>query len=272
MTFRQKIASQALAAQREMVRSGELLDKKDFRKVLRLSSGRLRDMVATGSVFAIELDGISYFPSLLATPGINRQRLYAVCRVLFPAPPSCRLSYLQSKHVNLGGLSPIDSLDDYESYQILLRMAHAYAVEWWRTSVVIYEGSHWEEPSQTDPVVTVMDETDPRVNLWKRAAGAIVSGGYISPPGPYPHLNLASVFVALHPAGQGEVTVEARIEVIVDGDVAHALVVRGEASPRKLDAIPVIGNMSVVDVVLRIIKAARAYEAKRDIQQRRRQR
>jgi hypothetical protein len=99
-----------------------------------------------------------------------------------------------------------------------------------------------------------------------------VSGGYISPPGPYPHLNLASVFVALHPAGQGEVTVEARIEVIVDGDVAHALVVRGEASPRKLDAIPVIGNMSVVDVVLRIIKAARAYEAKRDIQQRRRQR
>ena len=253
VTLRQKIAREALAAQREMVRNRELLREDEFRKRLRLSSRRLKGMVASGSVFAIEVDKVEYFPSLLSTPGIDRKKLYSVCRILVPAPQSCRLSYLESRHANLGGISPMVALQDERSYRLLRRMARAYAAEWWRTSVTIYTGCHLEEPSNVEPIVTAVDERDPRVNLWKRAAGAILSGGYIYPPGPYVHVNVASVFVALHPAGQGKATLEARVEVRVNDDVAHAFVVCREALGYEPDAIPVDAKDSIVDIVLRTI-------------------
>ena len=152
------------------------------------------------------------------------------------------------------------ALQDEQSYRLLRHMARAYAAGWWRTSVTIYAGSYSEEPSNVKAIVTAMDEGDPRVNLWRRAAGAILSGGYIYPSGPYVHVDVASVFVALHPAGQGKAAVEARVEVRVNGDVAHAFVVCREAPGYKLDAILVDDKGSIVDVVLRAITAARAHE------------
>lgn len=260
MTLREKIAREALAARHEMVRNGELLREDEFRKRLRLSISRLKGLVASGSVFAIEVDKVEYFPSLLTTPSIDRKKLYSICRVLGPAPESCRLSYLKSRHANLGGISPMVALQDDRSYRLLRRMARAYAAEWWRTSVTIYTGCHLVEPSNVEPIVKAVDEGDPRVNLWNRAAGAILSGGYIYPPGPYVHADVASVFVTLHPAGQGKATVEARVEIRVDDDMVHAFVVCREAPGYELDAIPVDDRGSIVDVVLRTITAARAHE------------
>ena len=260
MTLREKIARDALASRREMVRNGELLREDEFRKLLGLSASRLRVMVTNGSLFTIEVDRVAYFPSLLATSCIDRKKLYSVCRILVPAPPSCRLGYLESQRENLGGISPMVALHDERSYRLLRQMARAYAAGWWRTSVTIYAGSHLEEPSDVTPLVTAVDEGDPRVNLWKRAAGAIVSGGYIYPSGPYVHVEVASVFVALHPAGQGKATVEARVEVRVNGDMAHAIVVGREAPGYELDAIPIDDKGGIVDVVLRTITAARAHK------------
>lgn len=260
MKLRQKIARDALAARREMVRNGELLRKDEFRKLLGLSASRLGVMVAKGSIFTIEVDRVAYFPSLLATSGIDRRKLYSVCRILVPAPPSCRLGYLESQRANLGGISPMVALRDERSYRLLRHMARAYAAGWWRTSVTIYAGSYFEEPSDVKPIVTAVDEGDPRVNLWKRAAGAVLSGGYIYPSGPYIHVDMASVFVALHPAGQGKAAVEARVGVRINGDTAHAFVVCREAPGYELDAIPVDDKGSIVDVVLRTITAARAHE------------
>jgi hypothetical protein len=257
--LRQKIAQEALAARREMVRSGELLSESEFRKLTRLSVSRLRAMAAKGSLFTIEVDDIEYYPSLLATSGIDRKKLYSVCRILAPAPPSCRLGYLESQRANLGGISPMVALQDERSYRLLRRMARAYAAGWWRTSVTIYAGYHLEEPSNVEPIVTAVDEVDPRANLWKRAAGAIESGGYIHPPGPYANVNLASVFVALHPAGQAMATVEARVDVRVNGRMASAFVVCRDPPGYELDAIPIDDTGSIVDVVLRIVRAARAH-------------
>jgi hypothetical protein len=259
VTLRQKIAREALAARREMVRNRELLREDEFRRLLRLSASRLKVMVAKGSVFTIEVDGVTYFPALLATSGVDCKRLYSVCRILVPAPPPCRLDYLESQHANLGGISPMAALQDARTYRLLRRMARAYAAEWWRTSVTIYAGCHLEEPSNVEPIVTAVDEVDPRVSLWKRAAGAIESGGYIHPPGPYANVNLASVFVALHPAGQAMATVEARVDVRVNGGMASAFVVCRDTPGYELDAIPVDDTGSIVDVVLRIVRAARAH-------------
>lgn len=263
MTFRDEIEIQALAARRQMVRSGELLSEYKFREQLHVSAGQLARMVARGSVFTIEVDDVHYFPSLLAAPNIDLKRLHAVCRILSPAPPSCRLGYLSSRHANIGGISPIAALQDDESFRLLRRMARAYAAGWWRTSVTIYAGCHCEEPVDIEAVVTAVDEVDPRVGLWRRSAGAIRSGGYIYPGGPYANANLASVFIALHPAGQATATLEARLAVTVDDGIAHAHVVRRERPAYTLLAISVRDAESIVDVVLQVVLAAGKRESTR---------
>jgi hypothetical protein len=258
MTLWDEIEQQALAARRQMVLSGELLSEDEFRKLLGLSAGQLRLMVSRGNVFTIEVDEVSYFPSLLATLGVDLKRLHAICRILVPAPPSCRLGYLESLHANLGGVSPLESLRDEKQYRLLRRMARAYAAEWSRTVVTIYVGRYEEEPTDIEPTLTAADEVDPRVNLWKRATGALQSGGYIRPCGPYPRARVATVFIARHPAGQAPAISEARIDVSIDGGIARAFVVCGEEPGYELDSIPVDDADSIVDVALRIVSTASA--------------
>jgi hypothetical protein len=257
VTFRQEIERQALAARREMVRAGELLREDEFRERLHVSVSQLARMVARGDIFTMEVDGVDYFPSLLVAPGIDLKRLHSVCRILVPAPPSCRLGYLSSKRANLGGISPLESLRDEKQYQLLRRMARAYAAEWSRTFVTIYVGRYEEEPSGTEPALTAADEVDPRMNLWTRAARALRSGGYIYPCGPYPRAPVATVFIARHPAGQASATSEARIDVSVVDNIASAVIVSHETPAYELGAIQVADDDSIVDVVLRVVVTAR---------------
>lgn len=261
MTFRQEIEREALAARRQMVRDGELLGEGEFRERLRLDASQLARMVAEGNIFTIKVDGVEYFPSLLMAPGIDRKRLYSICRLLVPAPPSCRLAYLSSGHTNLGGDSPLEALRDEKQYRLLRQLARAYAAEWSRTVVTIYSGRYTEEPLDAKPALTAADEVDPRVNLWARATGALRSGGYIHPRGPYAKASAATVFVARHLAGHAEAMPEARIEVSVDNGVAKAFIVRREERGYELDAIPVAGADNIVEVVLRIVAAAKGRES-----------
>ncbi|QQC63126.1 hypothetical protein [Paraburkholderia ginsengisoli] len=262
MIFWDEIEQRALAARRQMVRSGELLSEDEFREQLNVSAGHFARMVARGSVFTIEVDCVDYYPSLLSAPNIDLKRLHAVCRILSPAPPSCRLGYLSSRHANIGGTSPIEALRDESQYRLLRRMAHAYAAEWSRTSVTIYVGRHQNEPSDTEPTLTAIDEVDPRVNIWKRTVGALQSGGYIHPCGPYPRAPVATVFIARHPAGQARATSEARIDVSVVDGIARAVIAIHEGPTYELDSIQVANEESIVDVVLRFAVAARKSESK----------
>ncbi|MGF6410055.1 hypothetical protein [Paraburkholderia sp. MM5482-R1] len=262
MTFSDEIEQQALAARRQMVRSGELVKEDEFREQLHVSAVHLARMVARGSVFTIEVDDVHYFPSLLATPNIDLKRLHAVCRILGPAPPSCRLGYLSSRHANIGGIFPLEALSDERKFRLLCRMARAYAAEWSRTVVTIYAGRYEEEPVDTEPALTAADEIDPRVNLWKRAEGALRHGGYIWPCGPYPRASEATAYIARHPAGEAPSIPDARIDVSVVDGIAHAIVVRHEGSTYKLDAIRVADEDDIVSVVLCVVVAARKSEFK----------
>jgi hypothetical protein len=155
---------------------------------------------------------------------------------------------------------PLEALSDERKYRLLCQMARAYAAEWSRTVVTIYTGRYEEEPVDTEPALTAADEIDPRVNLWKRAEGALQSGGYIHPSGPYPKVSEATVFISRHPAGDSPPLLDARIAVnIVDG-IARASVVRHEASPLELVAIEV-PDEDIVAVVLHVIVAAREVSA-----------
>jgi hypothetical protein len=261
VTFRQEIARHALVAARQTVRAGELLSEDEFRERLHVSAGHLARMVARGSVFTIEVDDAHYFPSLLAAPDIDLKRLHAICRILGPAPPSCRLGYLSSRHVNLGGISPLEALHGDDSYRLLRRMAGAYAAGWSRTVATIYVGRYEEEPTDIEPTLTAADEVDPRVNLWKRTVGALQHGGYIWPCGPYPRASAATAFIARHPAGQAAAIAEARIDVSIIDGIAHALVVHHEGPTYELDAIQVADD-DIVRVVLCVVVAARKSESK----------
>jgi hypothetical protein len=263
VTFRQEIERQALAARRQRVRDGELLREDDFRERLHVSESQLARMVAKGDIFTIEVDGVEYFPSLLVTPEVDLKRLHAVCRILVPAPPSCRLGYLSSQRANLGGISPIDALHDDESYRALRRMARAYAAEWWRTVVTVYTGRYAVEPGDIEPALTAADEVDPRVNLWKRASDALQSGGYIWPSGPYAVVNEATVFVTQHPSGQAAPLLEARSEVCVVDGVARAHVECRGKPIYAIHAISVREEESIVDVVINVVLAVKRSQSQR---------
>lgn len=260
MTFQDEIEQQALGARRLMVATGGLLRADEFRKRLVLSEKRLARMLQKGDVFTIVVDGVRYIPALLATPGIDLKRLYSICRLLVPAPPSCRLGYLSSRHSNLGGMSTLEALRDERQFRLLRKVARAYAAEWTRTVVKIYVGRHQEEPRDMEPALTGATEADPRVNLWKRVEDALTSGEYIHPCGPYPTASEATVFISRHPAGDSPPFLDARIAVNIVGGIAHAIVVRREVSPLELAAIEV-SDEDIVAVVLHVIVAAREESA-----------
>jgi hypothetical protein len=65
-TFREEFERQALQARKSMVRDGELLPEDEFRRRLAINDKQLARLVESGSVFSIEVDGIEYYPALLA--------------------------------------------------------------------------------------------------------------------------------------------------------------------------------------------------------------
>ncbi|MFT4063332.1 hypothetical protein [Paraburkholderia sp.] len=249
MTFREEIRRQAESARREMVRTGELLTRSEFRARLRVSERRLGQMLAAGSVFSMVVDGAAYFPAVLAEATVDRQRLQAVCRILVPAPSACRLDYLTSPQANLGDITPLNALADDKSYHSLRGMARAWAAQWSRTAVKIYVGPY--EPGKSEPIYVAVCETDPRANPWKRAVEAMDAGEYVAPPWPYRHADVVTVFVVRGDAGRTDDVLEARLDVdIVDG-IARMRIHAGDAS-QEPDAISVVGDDTIVDVVHRI--------------------
>ncbi len=252
MTFREDIQRQAQNARREMVRTTVLLSQSEFCGRLGVSERRLAQMVSTGSAFSIEVDGVAYFPALLADPAVDLKRLQSVCRILVPAPPACRLDYLSSRHGNLGDITPLEALAEDRSYRWLRQMARAWAAEWSRTAVKIYVGAYGEEPGDIEPTYMAVCEVDPRTNLWKRAVEAMDAGGYIAPPGPYPHADTATVFVVRGEAGHTDDVLEARLDVdIVDG--AARVLIHICNSQHEPDAVSVDGTDNIVDVVHRVV-------------------
>lgn len=256
MTFRDEIEQQALAARLEMVRNGNLVSEAEFREQLHVSDKRLAQLIAVGSVFSIEVDGVAYFPALLASADIDQGRLRSICRILEPAPAACRLHFLISKRANLGGITPIEALRDDIQYRRARRMASAYATEWSRTSVSIYAGHHQEVPVDDEPILTVACDLDPRKNVLKRVDHTLRKNGYRYPCGPYPRPDVATVFVVRQTAGKMEEIPEIRIDVRIDASIAKASIVSAQDQREQLVAVDVSEPLDIVDIVLKIVAIA----------------
>lgn len=152
--LREHLWQQALAARRNMVANGELIPEDLFRERLGVTQRRLNNLLADGSVFSMAVDDVMYYPALLADPALDRKRLQAICRILVPAPAGSRLHFLSSTRGSLGGRSPLELLVDDDDFKTLKRLAAAWADEWSRTAVKMYEGAHEIEPKDVDPLYT----------------------------------------------------------------------------------------------------------------------
>lgn len=263
MGFREHIRRQASKARREMVRNGTLLGAPEFRALLGVDERRLASLVAAGSLFSIEVDGVQYFPAVLGDPKRDRKRLHSVCRILVPAPSASRLDYLESRQGNLGDISPLDALGDEKLYRSVRDAARAWAAGWSRTIVRIFIGRYLEEPEDSAPAHEAVDEIDPRTDLWKRALCALQADGSISPPQMLLGACEVTVFITRHAVGNHPAALEARIALKVTGDLAHAEVSVPGTAHGDL-SVSLTESDNVVDVVLQTIEAIRRLDGQPD--------
>ncbi|MGE8160411.1 hypothetical protein ACQKRQ_09640 [Paraburkholderia sp. NPDC080076] len=244
---------QALAARREMIANGELLTPTEFKKRIGLSEKRLARLVAEGSVFTVDVDETAYFPALLADPLLNRKRLQTICRIIFPAEPMSRLDFLTSRRGSLGNRRPLDMLDSDDNFKSLSRLAEAWAAEWSRTAVKMYEGEHQSAPGDVEPLYTAIVEIDPRRALWERASEALHVHGYQWPLGPYPDVRQFTLFVELQPAGDATPTPEACVQIVVDGDYIQVRIVAAPGAVLHSSTVPGSKDKSFIEVAKRVI-------------------
>ncbi|REG59368.1 hypothetical protein B0G80_2115 [Paraburkholderia sp. BL6669N2] len=240
---------QALTARRDMVANGDLISEAEFRRRGSLSTRRLSELLADESVFKLEVDGVEYFPAVLAVPANQRRNLYAICHVLATAPTDARLDFLTSPRESLADHSPLEALkNDKNRFKTVSRMAMAWASEWSRTSVKIYDGNHETEPPGVEPLYTAAVEIDPRKPLWTRASEALHVHGYEWPLGPYPEPRIFTVFVERQAVGDSTPIPEACVQVLVVGELVRIRIVAAPGTALNSQTIAAGKHKTVVDV------------------------
>jgi hypothetical protein len=244
---------QALAARRGMVASGELLAPTEFKKRIGVSEKRLARLVKEGSVFAVDVDETEYFPALLSDPLLNGKRLQTICRIIVPAEPMSRLDFLTSRRGSLGDRRPLEMLESDDDFRTLKRMAAAWAAEWSRTAVKLYEGTLEAEPKHVEPLYTAVAEIDPRSPLWDRASEALHVHGYQWPLGPYPEVRSFTLFVERQTAGDAAPIPEACVQIFVDGGYIRVRIIAAPGTTLQSETVSAGKHKTFIDVAKRVI-------------------
>ncbi|WP_157695744.1 hypothetical protein [Caballeronia hypogeia] len=196
---------------RDMLARGELLSEEAFRKKLGVSKRRLSALVGDGRVFALDVDGHNAFPAFLCDARLNLKRLWKVALILVPAPPVLRLDLLTRQCGALGDEVPLDLLGDDKAFRELLRFARAWAGEFSRTCIDVYDASSPVAPTIAEPLYSCAVEVDPRVPLWTRALKAIHSPGFRFPHEIPPAPATVLIMVERATAGKSGEDLEARL-------------------------------------------------------------
>jgi len=251
--LREHLWQQALEGRREMVACGDLLTPADFGARIGASDKRLARLLDDGSVFAIEVDGVQYVPAVLANPSLNRKRLQAICQLIVPAPPMSRLEFLVSQNGSLGDRRPLDMLEDDNDFKTLRQAAVAWAAQWSRTIVKMYEGMHETEPNDVSPLYTATAEIDPRRPPWERASEALHAHGYQWPLGPYTDVRQFTLFVERQTAGDSAPTPEACVQIVVDGEDIRIRIVAAPGATLRSRTMPTGNHKGLIDIAKRVI-------------------
>ncbi|PRX33449.1 hypothetical protein B0G75_103677 [Paraburkholderia sp. BL18I3N2] len=244
---------QALDGRRAMIASGELLPPTEFRRRIGVTEKRLEKLLNDGSLFSVEVDGVQYVPAVLAGAAHNLRRLQTICRVIASAPPLSRLDFLTSRNGTLADQRPLDMLKDNADFKTLRQAAAAWAAEWSRTVVKLYEGMHETAPSDVSPLYTASAEIDPRRPLWERASEALHVHGYQWPLGPYPDVRSFTLFIERHTFGGAAPMSEACVQILVDGEDIRIRVVAPPGATLSSKIMPAGNPEGPIDIAKRVI-------------------
>ncbi|ANB73664.1 hypothetical protein AYM40_15845 [Paraburkholderia phytofirmans OLGA172] len=251
--LREDLWQQALTTRREMIASGELISEAEFRRRGGLTSQRLAALLSDDSVFTLEVDGVEYFPALLAVPVSQRRSVYVICRIIATAPSDARLDFLTSRRESLCDRSLLEVLKDEGGFETVSRKAAVWAAEWSRTSVKMYEGTHQTEPADIEPLYTAAADVDPRRPLWERASNALHLHGYQWPLGPYPDVRIFSLFVARQAAGDSTPIREACVQIHVDGERILIRIAAAVGTRLHSETLPRDQHESFIEIAKRIV-------------------
>ncbi|MFM0499052.1 hypothetical protein [Paraburkholderia caffeinilytica] len=251
--LREDLWQQALTSRREMIANGDLISEAEFRRRCNLTARRLSVLLTDDSVFTIKVDGVEYFPALLAAPANQRRSVYEICRVIATAPSDARLDFLSSRRGRLGDRSPLEVLKDENGFKTVSRMAAAWAAEWSRTAVKIYEGTHETEPADVEPLYTAAVNVDPRGALWDRASVALRTHGNQWPLGPYPDARRFSLLVERQAVGDAIATPEACVQILVDGEYIRVRIVAAPGTALRSETVQARERETIIDVAKRVI-------------------
>ncbi|MFM0617011.1 hypothetical protein PQR37_23345 [Paraburkholderia nemoris] len=251
--LREDLWQQALTTRREMIASGELISEAEFRRRCNLTARRLSVLLAADSVFAIQVDGVEYFPNALVVPKSQQRSIYAICRIIATAPSDARLDFLTSRRESLGDRSPLEVLQDEGGVETVRRKSAVWASEWSRTSVTMYEGNHQTEPADIEPLYTAAADVDPRTPLWDRASTALHAYGYEWPLGPYPDVRTFSLFVERQAVGDEKATPEACVQIAVVGEYVQIRIVAAPGTHLQSETVPSGKTKSFLEVAKRVI-------------------
>ncbi|MFM0390959.1 hypothetical protein [Paraburkholderia phytofirmans] len=251
--LRDHLWQQALDRRRGMIANRELLSPIEFRRRIRVTKRRLEQLLGDGSLFSVDVDGGLFIPAVLATRAHNLRRLRTICRIIVPAPPWSRSEFLSSARGSLGDRRPLDMLEDDSDFKTLRRAAVAWAAEWSRTTVSLYQGDYLAQPDGVAPCYTASAEIDPRRPLWERASEALNAPGYEWPLGPYPDVRKFTLFVERQTAGDGSLMPEACVQIVVDGkDIRMRIVSAPDTTPGS-KTTPAGNHKSLIDIAKRVI-------------------
>ncbi|SAK79133.1 hypothetical protein AWB77_03844 [Caballeronia fortuita] len=236
--------------------SQEVITRCEFRARLGISEEMLNSLLSKCSVFSLGCGNENSFPAVLSEPQHDRRRLFSLCRIIRPAPPSARLSFLTSGHGALRGKSPVEALISKRQFCLVREIASAWASEWSRTIVTVCIGAHSTAPVQA-PAYVAIDEVDPRRCVWARAAGAMQYGGYVTPDAPYPYARRATAFITRKSAGCSKETVDAKLDIAILGRVCFASIHLRERSPARYRLVLSADRLDVVEVLGEIVGVMR---------------
>jgi hypothetical protein len=246
------LREQALQAQRQMISDRTLIPENQFRERLGVSKTRLAQLLANGSVFAVYVENVAYYPTVLADSRYDLSRLQEICRIIVPAGDS-RMDLLTSRRESLGEKSALEMLGDDANFPLLRRMSEAWAAEFSRTVVRLFEGVHETAPADAEAIYTAMAEIDPRKPVWERASAALHEHGYEWPLGPYPEAKAFSAFVSHQDAGDDEPRPDACVQIVVDGERIQVRIVFKDGISQESLPVHIGKGRSVVDVAKKAI-------------------
>jgi hypothetical protein len=112
-------AIRRMSSRNALVAEGKLLRAEILCESLGITEQRLRKRVASGRIFAVDIQGAQYYPAFFLADGLDRKDLSKVARRLGGLTGWSKWRFFTEPNESLGGLTPLQALLRGDVKQVL---------------------------------------------------------------------------------------------------------------------------------------------------------